>query len=155
MPKTLPRCPMICVDIKLGCCTRVRQNPSGMKRKDQTHPGKYRHRWGTRTEGYSPRGELTPAPRIQANGMLNLDTREAGGQRIAVMIAELYASGHNGTAQGTMGCWFTEGRASIFERNHGWDGSSQRQQKGGSTWFWWTTRMASSPLRWTIAWDAG
>ena len=40
-----------------------------------------------------PRGELKPAPRTQANGMLNL----AEGQRIAVMIAELYASGHNGT----------------------------------------------------------
>ena len=47
------------------------------------------------TDETSPQGEVRPAPRIQANGMLNLDTREAGGQRILVVITELYASGHN------------------------------------------------------------
>ena len=40
----------------------------------------------------SPRGELTPALRIQANGISNLDTREAGRQRMEQR------------AQGTMGC---------------------------------------------------
>jgi hypothetical protein len=57
------------------------------------------------TDKISPRGELTRKLRIQANERLNLDVREAGGgtmvmehrQRTAVMIAELYASGHNGT----------------------------------------------------------
>ena len=44
-----------------------------------------------------PEGELTPAPRIQINGISNMDTEEAGIQRIAVMIAEMYACGHSGT----------------------------------------------------------
>ena len=44
-----------------------------------------------------PEGELTPAPRIEINGISNMDTEEAGKQRIAVTIAEMYACGHSGT----------------------------------------------------------
>ena len=69
----------------------------------------------------SPRREFTPAPRtiMEWYGMSKVDTEEAGKQRIAVIIAEMYACGHSGT-KSTIGCWsIWDGRASIFERNHG------------------------------------
>ena len=75
------------------------------------------------------------------------------------MIAELYASGYNGT-KGTryhrMLVYKGESLDTDEEPLLDWIiATTPKSAVGGESYYWWTMRTISLPPHWTIAWDAG